>query len=78
MIKFTTSESLYYQRFVGSLRKAGFLGDIVLAVSPLDKMKPGVEEYLKEKHVLAYAFDVDCKGKDNCKFKDDFLGYTLQ
>jgi len=65
---------LYYQRFVGSLRKSGFTEDIVLAVSPPVKMKPGVEAYLQEKHVLSYAFEVDCQGKDNCRFKDEFLG----
>ncbi len=32
---------LYYQRFVGSLRKIGYNEDIVLAVSPEEKMKPG-------------------------------------
>ena len=66
---------LYYKRFVGSLRKAGFDDDIVLAVSPPQKMRTGVEEYLKRMDVISYAFEVDCQGKDNCKFKDDFLGY---
>jgi hypothetical protein len=66
---------LFYQRFVGSLRKSGYEGDIVLAVSPIKKMKPGVEKYLKQTKVLSYAFDVDCIGKDNCKLRDDFLGY---
>lgn len=65
----------YYQRFVGSLRKNGFNGDIVLAVSPIEKMKPGVLEYLKLTKVIAYSFSVDCIGVDNCKLLDDFLGY---
>lgn len=65
----------FYQRFVGSLRKVGYEGDIVLAVSPPAKMKPKVEEYIKQTNVVAYGFDVDCKGKDNCRFLDDFLGY---
>lgn len=64
-----------YKRFVGSLRKTGYTGDIVLAVSPVDKMKPGVEDYLKQMNVVAYGFDVDCAGNDNCKLKDEFLGY---
>ena len=67
--------ALYYRRFVGSLRKVGYEDDIVLAVSPVNKQKPGVEAYLQETHVIAYPFEVDCKGKDNCRFKDDFLGY---
>jgi len=65
----------FYERFVGSLRQAGYPGDIVLAVSPPSQMKPGVEKYLKAKNVVAYGFDVDCKGSDNCKLKDEFLGY---
>lgn len=66
---------LFYQRFVGSLRKSGYKGDIVLAVSPVAKMKPGVEAYLKKMKVISYAFDVDCSGIDNCRLKNDFLGY---
>lgn len=65
----------FYQRFVGSLRKSKFTGDIVLAVSPPVKMKAGVEAYIKETKVIAYGFDVDCAGIDDCKLKDDFLGY---
>ena len=65
----------YFQRFVGSLRKFGYPGDVVLAVSPPDQMKPGVGEYLQLMNVIAYAFDVDCNGKDSCRLKDEFLGY---
>lgn len=67
--------TVYYKRFVGSLRKFGYTEDIVLAVSPVVKMKPGVEAYLKETNVVAYGFDVDCKGTDNCQLRDEFLGY---
>ena len=67
--------TIYYKRFVGSLRKFGYTEDIVLAVSPVVKMKPGVEAYVKETNVVAYGFDVDCKGTDNCQLKDEFLGY---
>ena len=66
---------LYYQRFVGSLRKIGYDDDIVLAVSIPEKMKPGVGNYLESEKVVAYGFDVECQGKDNCKFVDNFLGY---
>lgn len=66
---------LYYQRFVGTLRDAGFNDDVVLAVSPEEKMKPGVKEYIKETEIVAYAFDVDCKGKDNCRLQTEFLGH---
>lgn len=63
------------QRFVGSLRKFGYAEDIVLAVSPQSKMKPGVNDYLQKTQTLAYEFDVDCQGTDNCKLQDAFLGY---
>jgi hypothetical protein len=66
---------LYYERFVGSLRKFGYHDDIVLSVSIPEKMKPGVAEYLQKTDVVAYGFDVDCEGKDNCKLKDDFFGF---
>ena len=65
----------YYKRFVGTLRKFGYEDDIVLAVSPPSQMKRGVEEYVKKTNVVAYAFDVDCKGTDNCQLKEEFLGY---
>jgi len=64
-----------YRHFVGSLRKTGFLGDIVIAVSPPAKMKPGVSAYLEQMNVTAYAFDVHCFSRDNCTLPDDFLGY---
>jgi hypothetical protein len=66
---------VFYERFVGSLRKAKYTGDIVLAVSPLGKMLRGVQEYIQQTNVVAYAFEVDCKGKDNCRLMDEFLGY---
>ena len=65
---------LFYERFVGSLRKANFSGDIVLAVSPVQKMKPGVEDYVRRTGVVAYGFEVECQGKDNCRLLDEFLG----
>jgi len=52
------------------------LFNVYIAVSPPDKMKPGVEAYVKKTKVVAYGFDVDCIGKDNCKLRDDFLGKT--
>lgn len=35
---------------------------------------PGIKEYVKQQNIVAYGFDVDCAGPDNCKLKDDFLG----
>jgi hypothetical protein len=34
----------------------------------------GIKEYVKQMNIVAYGFDVDCAGPDNCKLKDDFLG----
>ncbi|KAH8049267.1 hypothetical protein JL720_15656 [Aureococcus anophagefferens] len=48
--------------FVGSLRKAGFTGDIALSVSPEKEMKRHVAAYLKNQHVLAYPFKFTCGG----------------
>ena len=66
---------LYFKRFVGSLRKFNYTGDIVLGVSPLPRLHTHLMQYLKDTNVLSYEFDVDCNGKDNCKLKDSFLGY---
>ena len=49
-----------YRVFVGSLRKAGFAGDVVLATSEVAKMRPGVEAYLRSQRVLAYGFRFSC------------------
>ena len=51
-----------YKMFVGSLRKAGFTGDIALSVSPEKEMKRHVAAYLKNQHVLAYPFKFTCGG----------------
>ncbi|KAH8098319.1 hypothetical protein JL720_1258 [Aureococcus anophagefferens] len=48
--------------FVGSLRKAGFAGDVALSVSPEKEMKRHVAAYLKNQHVLAYPFKFTCGG----------------
>lgn len=64
-----------YKIFAGSLRKFGFNGDIVLAVSPLQQISKNIRNYLNRTRVLAYPFEVDCLGADNCKLKDNFLGY---
>jgi hypothetical protein len=51
-----------YKMFVGSLRKAGFAGDVALSVSPEKEMKRHVAAYLKNQHVLAYPFKFTCGG----------------
>lgn len=39
-------------------------------------MGPGVAKYVKKMGVVAYAFEVNCAGEDNCKLKKEFLGYA--
>jgi hypothetical protein len=49
-----------FRNFVGSLRKSGFLGNIILAISP--DPKPGVVEYLTRNNVTMKRLTmVDCK-----------------
>jgi hypothetical protein len=57
-----------YERFVGSLRKVGYEGDIVLATSPLEDMCEGVAEYLAANRVIAYPFEYECTGEHQCRF----------
>ena len=52
-----------FQYFVGSLRKTGFRGDIVMAVGPRKKFKRKVEEYLRNQRVLSYPFEYSCSQK---------------
>ena len=52
-----------FQYFVGSLRKTGFRGDIVMAVGPRKKLKRKVEEYLRNQRVLSYPFEYSCSQK---------------
>lgn len=48
-----------YQKFVGSLRKTGFMGNIILVVSP--KIKKKEESYLLEKNVTLHKVQfVNC------------------
>lgn len=41
-----------YILFIESLKETGFTGDLVLSVSSHDKLKPGVEDYLRSYHKL--------------------------
>jgi hypothetical protein len=62
-----------YVLFIESLKETGFNGDLVLSVSAIDQLKPGVEEYLrsyvKEEgedglNVVAYTVSWTCYEKD--------------
>jgi hypothetical protein len=48
--------------FVGTARKVGFAGDIVLAAHP--KVNGGIKKYLQQKQVTVYGLDVACRGKN--------------
>lgn len=50
-----------YLVFIESLRRAGFTGDIVLSVSPLDVQKPEIRAYLQsDPHVVVYVPQQQC------------------
>jgi len=50
-----------YLAFVESLKETGFEGDIVLSVSVLSKLKPGVEEYLRaQPNIVVYSVEWNC------------------
>ena len=50
-----------YLAFMESLKATGFAGDVVLSVSSLDKLKPGVEKYLRaQPNLVVYTVDWKC------------------
>ena len=50
-----------YLAFMESLKATGFTGDVVLSVSSLDKLKPGVEKYLRaQPNLVVYTVDWKC------------------
>lgn len=50
-----------YLAFIESLKATGFTGDVVLSVSSLDKLKPGVEKYLRaQPNLVVYTVDWKC------------------
>lgn len=49
-----------HRAFVGSARKAGYVGDVVVITEPLRKMQKSSAEYLKSMGVVAYAIEPDC------------------
>lgn len=58
------------KRFVGTARKGGFEGDIVIGILP-DSL-PRFVEALKEDKAIVYTLDLDCEGISNtrvCGFK---------
>ena len=62
-----------YLMFIESLKATGFSGDLVLSVSELGSLKPGVEEYLRSHHkddnedglnVVVYTITWNCFNAD--------------
>jgi hypothetical protein len=55
-----------YICFVQSLRKTGFTGDIVFAVSILDMKEKGVEPYLRNSpNIITYVLELNCFNAEN-------------
>jgi hypothetical protein len=58
------------QTFVGTARKSGFDGDIVLAILP--KSNPGFMSAIRKAKCITYTVDPDCSGNHHdkkCSFK---------
>lgn len=66
-----------YALFVVSLRKTGFNGDIVMSVASREKLKPGVEKFLKQKNVVTYCLGVHDKGNSLDNMYGDSNGNPL-
>lgn len=62
-----------YTTFIESLKQTSFTGDVVLAVSYVGGMKPGVEEYLRSYsqqdslRVISYALEWECYKKSGVR-----------
>jgi len=55
----------YYMSFIETLRATGFDGDIVMATSETDQLRPYVLEYLKEQeNLVVYSRPLDCFESD--------------
>lgn len=52
-----------FSRFVSTLRRTSFDGDIILATEPEERMKNGVADYLRQQRVLCYGFEYTCVKK---------------
>ena len=64
-----------YQRFVGSLRKSGFRGNIILGVAP--DVSPDVLEYFRQRNVIPKKLKwVDCTYKTSAEDKADIFKKT--
>jgi len=65
-----TAAARHAARFVGSLRKVGFTGDIVLATNA--KLDARLKEFLVEQRVICYPLFVKCKSKLQCAIEQWF------
>ena len=71
-----------YVGFLESLHNTGFTGDVVLAVSSLNDLRPGVKEYLEgrqfgEMNVITYSVTWKCFDRQNREVKGAREGMSL-
>lgn len=63
-----------YMTFVGSLRKVGFAGDIVIIMPPNIASVPGrLSSYLVKNGVVAYANPISCSNVFRCQYGVEFV-----
>ena len=66
-----------HRAFVGTLRRAGYTGDITLITEPRNRLQRGCEAYLRKSGVVAYGLVPDCSASSGgnikhktCKWRD--------
>jgi hypothetical protein len=66
-----------HRAFVGTLRRAGYTGDITLITEPRSRLQRGCEAYLRKSGVVAYGLVPDCSASSGgnikhktCKWRD--------
>ena len=58
-----------HRAFVGSLRRAGYTGDISLITEPRNRLQRGCEAYLRKSGVVAYGLVPDCSASSGGNIK---------
>ena len=58
-----------HRAFVGTLRRAGYTGDITLITEPRQRLQRGCEAYLRKSGVVAYGLVPDCSASSGGNIK---------
>lgn len=58
-----------HRAFVGTLRRAGYRGDVTIITEPRNKLQRGCEAYLRKSGVVAYGLVPDCSQSSGSNIK---------